>query len=365
MITKESVLEALSNVQEPDLGKDLVTLNMVRDVVVDGKNVSFTVELTTPACPLKEMIHNACVNAVHHLVDKEAVVNITMSAKVNSNRKDGKSVLPGVKNIIMVASGKGGVGKSTVAVNLALGLAQEGASVGLLDADIYGPSVPIMLGIRDERPMMTDVNGKGMIIPIERFGIKAMSIGLLIDEKQAVIWRGPMASSALKQFVGDVNWGELDYLVIDLPPGTGDVHLTLAQTIPVTGAVVVSTPQLVAAADARKAIMMFKQPQINIPVLGIVENMAYFTPAELPENKYYIFGKGGAKQMAEQFDLPFLGEIPIVQSIREGGDNGIPAVMNDEPVTKKTFTTLAQKVAQNVAIRNANLEPTKVVQMAE
>jgi ATP-binding protein involved in chromosome partitioning len=365
MITKESVLEALSNVQEPDLGKDLVTLNMVHDVVVDGKNVSFTVELTTPACPLKEMIHNACVNAVHHLVDKEAVVNIKMSAKVNSNRKDGKSVLPGVKNIIMVASGKGGVGKSTVAVNLALGLAQEGASVGLLDADIYGPSVPIMLGIRDERPMMTDVNGKGMIMPIERFGIKAMSIGLLIDEKQAVIWRGPMASSALKQFVGDVNWGELDYLVIDLPPGTGDVHLTLAQTIPVTGAVVVSTPQLVAAADARKAIMMFRQPQINIPVLGIVENMAYFTPAELPENKYYIFGKGGAKQMAEQFDLPFLGEIPIVQSIREGGDNGIPAVMNDEPVTKKAFNTLAQKVAQNVAIRNANLEPTKVVQMAE
>jgi ATP-binding protein involved in chromosome partitioning len=364
MITKEAVIAALSNVQEPDLGKDLVTLNMVQDVEIDGKNVSFTVILTTPACPLKEMIEKACVNAIHLLVDKEAVVTVNMTANVNSNRKDSKAILPGVKNIIMVASGKGGVGKSTVAVNLALGLAQEGAKVGLLDADIYGPSVPIMLGLRDERPQMTNVNGKGMIVPIERYGIKAMSIGLLIDEKQAVIWRGPMASSALKQFISDVYWQELDYLVIDLPPGTGDVHLTLVQTIPVTGAVIVSTPQAVAAADARKAIMMFGQQQINIPILGIVENMAYFTPAELPENKYYIFGKGGAKRMAEQFELPFLGEIPIVQSIREGGDKGIPAVIDDEPVAKKAFTELAQHIAQNIAIRNANLEPTKVVQMA-
>lgn len=364
MITKEAIMTALSNVQEPDLGKDLVTLNMVQDVEIDGKNVSFTVILTTPACPLKEMIEKACVNAIHLLVDKEAVITINMTAKVNSNRKDSKTILPGVKNIIVVASGKGGVGKSTVAVNLALSLAQEGAKVGLLDADIYGPSVPIMLGLRDERPKMMDVNGKGMIVPLDRYGIKAMSIGLLIDEKQAVMWRGPMASSALKQFISDVYWQDLDYLVIDLPPGTGDVHLTLVQTVPVTGAVIVSTPQAVAAADARKAIMMFKQPQINIPILGIVENMAYFTPAELPENKYYIFGKGGAKLMAEQFELPFLGEIPIVQSIREGGDKGIPAVIDDEPVSKKAFTTLAQHVAQNIAIRNANLEPTKVVQMA-
>jgi len=319
--------------------------------------------LTTPACPLKEMIEKACVNAIHHLVDKTAMVKVHMTANVNSNRKDNKSVLPGVKNIIMVASGKGGVGKSTVSVNLALGLAQEGAKVGLLDADIYGPSVPIMLGIRDERPKMTDINGKGMIVPIERYGIKAMSIGLLVDEKQAVIWRGPMASSALKQFISDVYWEELDYLIIDLPPGTGDVHLTMVQTVPVTGVVVVSTPQAVAAADARKAIMMFKQPQINVPILGIVENMAYFTPQELPDNKYYIFGRGGAKQMAEQFELPFLGEIPIVQSIREGGDKGTPAVMDDEPVAKNAFASLARAVAQNVAIRNANLQPTQVVQM--
>jgi ATP-binding protein involved in chromosome partitioning len=363
MITTEQVLKALSNVQEPDLGKDLVTLNMVKDIEVEGKNITFTVVLTTPACPLKEMIERACVNAIHILIDKEAVVKVNMTANVGSNRKDNKAVLSGVKNIIMVASGKGGVGKSTVAVNLALGLSQEGAKVGLLDADIYGPSVPIMLGMRDERPKMMDVNGKGMIVPIERYGIKAMSIGLLVDEKQAVIWRGPMASSALKQFISDVYWGELDYLVIDLPPGTGDVHLTLVQAVPVTGAVIVSTPQAVAAADAKKAIMMFKQPNINVPILGIVENMAYFTPTELPENKYYIFGKGGGLQMAEQFDLPYLGEIPIVQSIREGGDRGIPAIMDDESVTKDIFTKLAQNIARNVSMRNANLEPTKVVEI--
>jgi ATP-binding protein involved in chromosome partitioning len=286
-----------------------------------------------------------------------------MTANVVTNRKDNKSVLPGVKNIIMVASGKGGVGKSTISVNLAIGLAQEGAKVGLLDADIYGPSIPIMLGIRDERPKMTEVNGKGMIVPLERHGIKAMSIGLLIDEKQAVIWRGPMASSALKQFITDVYWQELDYLIIDLPPGTGDVHLTMVQAVPVTGAVIVSTPQAVAAADARKAVMMFKQQQINVPILGVVENMAYFTPAELPNNKYYLFGKGGARQMAEQFELPFLGEIPLVQSIREGGDKGIPAILDDQNPAHNDFVQLAQNVARNVSIRNANLEPTKVVQV--
>jgi ATP-binding protein involved in chromosome partitioning len=365
MYTKEAVLQALSNVQEPDLGKDLVTLNMVEDIQIEGKHISFNVILTTPACPLKDLIEKACINAIHILVDKEAIVKVNMSARVNSKRTDNKAVLPNVKNIIIVASGKGGVGKSTVATNLALGLAHTGAAVGLLDADIYGPSVPIMLGLRDERPKMIDIDGKGMIVPLERYGIKAMSIGLLIDEKQAVIWRGPMASSALKQFITDVYWQELDYLVIDMPPGTGDVHLTIVQTVPVTGAVIVSTPQAVASADARKAIMMLKQAQINVPILGVVENMAYFTPAELPENKYYIFGKGGAKQMAEQFELPFLGEIPIVQSIREGGDCGVPAVMGDEPLSKAAFLELAGKVAQNIAIRNANLEPTKIVHTAE
>ncbi len=365
MITKEAVLAALSNVQEPDLGKDLVTLNMISDINIDGKKVSFTVILTTPACPLKEMIERACINAIHLLVDKTAEVTVNLTANVTNNRKDNKSVLPGVKNIIAVASGKGGVGKSTVSVNLALGLAKEGAKVGLLDADIYGPSIPIMLGLLEERPKMTDINGKNMIVPIEKFGIKIMSIGLLIDEKQAVIWRGPMASSAVRQFISDVYWDELDYLVIDLPPGTGDVHLTLVQTVPVTGALIVSTPQAVAAADARKAIVMLKQPQINVPILGIVENMAYFTPRELPDNKYYIFGKGGARKMAEQFELPFLGEIPLVQGIREGGDSGVPAIIDDEPVAQEAFTALAKAVARNVAMRNANMQPTKILEMVD
>lgn len=360
-ITREDVLRALSEVQEPDLGKDLVTLNMIEDIQIDGLKISFTVVLTTPACPLKEMIEKACVNAIRLIVDRNAEVTVHMTSKVNSNRKDNRAVLPGVKNIIVVGSGKGGVGKSTVAVNLALGLAREGAVVGLLDADIHGPSIPIMLGIRDERPKMMDVEGKGMIIPIDVHGIKTMSIGLLIDEKQAVIWRGPQASSALRQFITDVAWGELDYLIIDLPPGTGDVQLTLVQTVPVTGAVIVSTPQAVAAADARKAITMFRQPQINVPVLGIVENMAYFTPAELPENKYYLFGKGGARRMAEQFEMPFLGEVPLVQSIREGGDTGLPAMVGDDAVSQAAFLAVAERVAQQVSLRNANIAPTKVV----
>lgn len=363
MITKESVLAALSNVQEPDLGKDLVTLNMIQDIEIEGKKVSFSVILTTPACPLKDMIEKACINAIHLLVDKEAEVKVNLTANTSSNRKGDKNVLSGVKNIIAVVSGKGGVGKSTVAVNIALGLAEGGAKVGLLDADIHGPSIPIMLGIRGERPMMMDIDGKPKIVPIEKYGIKAMSIGLLIDEKQAVIWRGPQASSALKQFISDVHWEELDYLVIDMPPGTGDIHLTLVQTLPVTGAVVVSTPQQVAAADAKKAIVMLKQPQINVPILGVVENMAYFTPAELPENKYYIFGKGGAEQMAEQFELPFLGAVPIVQSIREGADRGIPCILDDETISKNAFMEIVGKLARNISIRNASLEPTKVVEM--
>jgi ATP-binding protein involved in chromosome partitioning len=361
MITEEAVLKALTNVDDPDLGKDLVTLNMIKDIKIEGKDVSFTVELTTPACPMKEMIKSACVNAVRIFVDKEAQVTVNMTARVNSNRKDGGTVLPKVKNIIAVASGKGGVGKSTVSTNLALALAQEGAKVGILDADIYGPSTPMMFGIQGERPMMREVDGKGMIEPIDRFGVKVMSIGLLVDEKQAVIWRGPMATSALRQFISDVYWDELDYLIIDLPPGTGDIHLTLVQTIPITGAVIVTTPQAVAMADAKKAMMMFKQGQINVPILGVVENMAYFTPAELPENKYYIFGKNGGRNLADQFEVPFLGEIPIVQSIREGGDRGFPAVLDDEPVAKNAFIQIASEVARSVAMRNANMDPTRVL----
>ena len=296
-MTKEKILEALSNVQEPDLGKDLVTLNMVKDIEINGNDVSFTIVLTTPACPMKDLMGNASTNAIKLLVNKDANVKVNFTANTTTKRTDAGTILPKVKNIIAVVSGKGGVGKSTVAANLALALSQGGAKVGLMDADIYGPSVPIMFGVRGERPMMIDVGGeKSMIAPVERFGLKLISIGFLVDEKNAVVWRGPMASSAIKQFVTDVFWDELDYLVVDMPPGTGDIHLTLMQTVPVTGAVIVTTPQDVALADAKKGIAMFGQALLNVPVIGLVENMSYFTPAELPDNKYYIFGKDGGKR---------------------------------------------------------------------
>lgn len=364
-MTESDILNALSNVQEPDLGKDIVTLNMVKDIKINGEAVSFTVVLTTPACPLKDMIRTACVNAVKLLVNKQANVTVNFTSNTSTNRKDTKQLLPGVKNIIAVVSGKGGVGKSTVAANLALAFAAGGAKVGLMDADIYGPSVPIMFGVRGERPMMKDVNGKGMIMPLEQYGIKLMSIGLLVDEKNAVVWRGPMASSAIRQFITDVDWGELDYLVIDMPPGTGDIHLTLLQTVPVTGVVIVTTPQNVALADAKKGIAMFGQAQINVPIIGIVENMAYFTPAELPGNRYYIFGKDGGKRLAEEYDLPFLGQIPLVQSIREGGDAGKPAMVGDDILSKEAFENFAGMAARNIAIRNAAVATTKPVEVAE
>lgn len=355
-MTEEKVLEALRNVQEPDLGKDLVTLNMIKDIVIEKYYVSFTVVLTTPACPMKDHIKNACINAIKLLVNKDAVVKVNFTANTSSKRTDNKAVLPGVKNIIAVVSGKGGVGKSTVAANLALAISQSGAKVGLLDADIYGPSVPIMFGVRGERPMMMEVEGgKGMIVPLERYGIKLISIGLLVDEKSAVVWRGPMASSALKQFITDVYWDELDYLIVDMPPGTGDIHLTLMQTVPVTGAVIVTTPQDVALADAKKGIAMFGQAQLNVPIIGLVENMSYFTPAELPDNKYYIFGKDGGKRLADEYDLPFLGQIPLVQSIREGGDTGVPVMIGDDDITKKAFEGFANQVVRSVAKRNANI----------
>ena len=361
-MTKEKILEALSNVQEPDLGKDLVTLNMVKDIEIDGNNVSFTIVLTTPACPMKDMIATASTNAVKLLVNKEAVVKVNFTSNTTTKRTDNKMILPEVKNIIAVVSGKGGVGKSTVAANLALALSQSGAKVGLMDADIYGPSVPIMFGVRGERPMMMEIGGKGMIAPLERYGIKLISIGFLVDEKNAVVWRGPMASSAIKQFVTDVYWGELDYLVVDMPPGTGDIHLTLMQTVPVTGAIIVTTPQDVALADAKKGIAMFGQAQLNVPIIGLVENMSYFTPAELPDNKYFIFGKDGGKRLADEYDLPFLGQIPLVQSIREGGDTGVPVMMGDDMITRKAFEGFAAHVVRSIAMRNANISAEKIAE---
>jgi ATP-binding protein involved in chromosome partitioning len=362
-MTEADILKALSNVQEPDLGKDLVTLNMVKDIAIAGNEVSFTIVLTTPACPMKDMMRMASENAVKLLVNKEAKVTVNFTANTTTTRKDNQQVLAGVKNIIAVVSGKGGVGKSTIAANLALALAEGGASVGLMDADIYGPSVPMMFGVRGERPLMKEVNGKGMIVPLEKYGIRLMSIGLLVDEKNAVVWRGPMASSAIRQFVTDVDWGELDYLVIDMPPGTGDIHLTLMQTVPVTGVVIVTTPQNVALADAKKGIAMFGQAQINVPIIGLVENMSWFTPTELPDNKYYLFGKEGGKRLAEEYDLAFLGQVPLVQSIREGGDEGVPAMVGNDTISKQAFRDFTATAVRNIAIRNANVSVTTPVEV--
>jgi len=363
-MSEEEILTALSTVQEPDLHQDLVTLHMVKDMKITGNIIAFTIVLTTPACPLKDKIKNDCIRAVH-AIHPSAVVQVNFSSHTTSLRTDKTELLKGVKNIIAVVSGKGGVGKSTVAVNLALAIGESGAKVGLMDADIYGPSVHIMFGVRGERPVMHDVDGKGMIVPIEKYGIKLMSIGLLVDEKQAVVWRGPMVSSAIKQFVSDVDWGELDYLIIDMPPGTGDIHLTIVQTVPVTGVIVVTTPQLVALADAKKGIAMFGQPGLKVPVIGLVENMSYFTPAELPDHRYYIFGRQGGQNLASEYDIPFLGEIPLVQSIREGGDAGIPVMMSGDAVSKKAFIDFSDNAVRGIAMRNAHLAVTQVSPIGE
>jgi len=362
-ITEDKILAALSTVEEPDLKKDLVTLNMIKDINIEGTSVSFTVILTTPACPLKELIKNNCTKAIKEHVGDQVEVTVNMHAEVTSVRNNAP-VLPDVKNIIAVASGKGGVGKSTVTSNLAISLAKSGAKVGIIDADIFGPSIPVMFNTESAKPGVVKANGKNMIIPVEQYGVKLLSIGYLAPPENAVVWRGPMASSALRQFLSDTDWGELDYLLIDLPPGTSDIHLTLVQTVPVTGAVVVTTPQKVALADAQKGVSMFRQKQINVPVLGIVENMSYFTPEELPENKYYIFGKDGGKVLARRYEVPFLGELPLVQSIRESGDEGEPIVMKNEVVTE-AFNHIASELARSVALRNANMEKTARVEIQQ
>ncbi|MFT5723900.1 MAG: ATP-binding protein involved in chromosome partitioning [Bacteroidia bacterium] len=344
-ITKEAILSALSHVDDPDLNKDLVTLNMIQKIEIDENQIRFDVVLTTPACPMKDMIQNACVNAVQHFVSKDLEVIPNMTSNVTSSREE-KEVLPGVKNIIAVASGKGGVGKSTVAINLARSLSDSGASVGVLDADIYGPSMPTLFGLQGGNPKQVD----GKMEPLMKDGIKVMSIGFLVDENQAIVWRGPMASSAIKQFTTDVNWGELDYLILDLPPGTGDIHLTISKQVPVSGSIIVTTPQTVALADCKKAVNMFINPNINVPVFGIVENMSYFSPKDQPDKKYYLFGKGGGTLLAEQFDLPLLGEIPFVESIRESGDKG--EALGKSDVVREAYNKLAGEVARHIAIKN-------------
>ncbi len=351
-MNKQAVLQALSHVQEPDLKKDLVSLNMIRDLEINGNQVSFTVVLTTPACPLKEKIREDCQEAIW-AVFPQAQIQINMQAEVTSILK--ASNLPGIKNIVAIASGKGGVGKSTVTANLAVALAQTGARVGVIDADIFGPSMPVMFGVEYKKPLVQEIQGKQYIVPVEQYGVKLISMGFLAPAESAVVWRGPMASKALLQFLNDVYWGELDYLLIDLPPGTSDIHLTMAQAMPLTGVVIVTTPQKVALADAQKGLMMFRQGSINIPILGIVENMAYFTPAELPQNKYYIFGRDGGKVLAERYGVPFLGEIPLVQGIREAGDIGRPVIAQgeEESLTYQAFQALAENLARQIAIRNA------------
>ena len=360
-LTKDNILKTLSRVQDPDLKKDLVTLGMIQKIEINGNKVSFNVVLTTPACPLKEVIKNNCLEVLEEDFGKEPEWELFMTSLVTTVR-DAAPVLPQVKNIIAIASGKGGVGKSTTAVNLAVSLAKTGAKVGLIDADISGPSIPTMFNVEAEQPAVKKVGDKNIIIPIEQYGVKLMSIGFLTPVYSAVVWRGPMASSALKQFISDVDWGELDYLLIDLPPGTSDIHLTMVQTVPVTGAVIVTTPQKVALTDANKGLSMFRQPQINVPILGVIENMAYFTPEELPDNKYYLFGKEGGRKLAEKYDVPFLGEIPIVQSIRESGDSGYPVVLKDG-ITQESYMKLAEEIARQIAIRNASMGKTEVVEI--
>lgn len=354
-ITIQSVLDALKYVDDPDLKKDLVTLNMVKDVAVDGKNISFTVVLTTPACPMKDMIHNACMNAILHYVDKEAKVKINMTATVTTKKEKDETTLRDVKNIIAVASGKGGVGKSTVAANLALGLARQGAKVGLVDADIYGPSQHIMFGVESDSPGSAEFEGQKKMSPVISYGVKINSIGFLAGPNQVIALRGPMASKALSQLFYETVWGELDYLIVDLPPGTGDIQISLCSQVPLTGAVVVCTPQDVAISDARKGIALFQLPQTNVPILGLIENMAWFTPEELPNNKYFIFGKDGVKNLAEELHLPLLAQLPLVQSVREASDAGRPAVMQDNTPQAISFMELAQNVAQQIAIKNASL----------
>ena len=356
---KENLLKALSSVAEPDFKKDIVSLGLVSEINISDQSVSFTVAIQNAAMHARKRMVEACEFAVERFFDQNynLSINVVTMKKAEASQK----VLPNIKNIIAVTSGKGGVGKSTVASNLAVGLVKKGFKVGLLDADIYGPSSPLMFDCQHYRPSSKKIDGKQMIIPAENYGVKLLSIGFFAEINQAVVWRGPMAVKALNQLLFDALWGELDYLIIDSPPGTGDIHLSIVQALPLTGAIIVSTPQNIALADARKAIGMFKLDNINVPILGIVENMSWFSPAELPDNKYYIFGKEGAKHLAEAANIPLLGEIPLVQGIRESGDAGRPAVLQQGTPSKHAFMEMCDNVINSLNWRNENIEPTKVV----
>lgn len=358
-IDKQKIIEALRTINDPNTGQDIISVRMVEDLQVTGKNISFTLVLPSLNSPSKSELNFACIAAVGELYP-DAEVHVHLKARAPEAAQN-QSIIPHVKNIIAVASGKGGVGKSTVAVNLALGLKALGAKVGLMDADLYGPSIPTMFGLQKERPKIKDIHGKPKMLPIERYGIPTMSIGYIIEPEQAVVLRGPRLSGVIRQFFQECVWPPLDYLILDLPPGTGDIHLTMVQTAPVTGVVMVTTPQEVAVADAIKGMNMFRLQNVNVPILGVVENMSWFTPEELPNNKYYLFGEGGGKKLAKMGNTMLLGQVPIVQSIRECGDKGEPAMVNGSGIVKEAFEKIAKNTARQIALRNEMLAPTQVI----
>ena len=363
-LDRKEILKALETITVAGEGKNMVESGAVTNVLTFGEEVVVDLTLSTPAMHIKKRAEDDIRKLIHETFSSNinVKVNIKIEAKENPNEIKGKAIA-GIKNIIAVASGKGGVGKSTITANLAVSLAKMGFSVGVLDADIYGPSMPIMFDVETEKPLSTTVDGKSKMKPVENYGIKMLSIGFFTAPSQAVIWRGPMASKALNQMIFDADWGQLDFMLIDLPPGTGDIHLSIMQSLPITGAVIVSTPQVVALADAKKGVSMFLSEAINVPVLGIIENMAYFTPDELPNNKYYIFGKEGAKNLAIDLQVPFLGEVPIVQSIREAGDYGRPAALQTGAVIESIFEEITRNVVQETVNRNQNLAPTEAIKI--
>lgn len=361
---KQDILNALNTISAPGEGKSLVESEAIKNIVIFDKEVIVDVAISNPSLQAKKKTEVEIMKVIHDKVDQKIDVKVNViveNAKVERIVPEKK--IPGIKNIIAVASGKGGVGKSTVTANLAVSLAKMGFSVGILDADVYGPSMPIMFDVMTERPLAVNINGQSKMKPIENYGVKILSLGFFTEANQAVIWRGAMASKALNQMIFDAHWGELDFMLIDLPPGTGDIHLSIVQSVPVTGAVIVSTPQAVALADAKKGVAMFKQDNIKVPVLGIVENMSYFTPEELPENKYYIFGQSGAKHLAEDLDTAFLGEIPLVQSIRESGDVGRPVALQTNSKLEEAFAEVTKNMLSELVKRNESLPPTEVVRI--
>ena len=362
---KQDIEQALKTITVPGEGQNMIESKAVKNIMVFADEVIVDITISNPSLQAKKRTEVDILKTIHELVYAKAKIKVNVKVEASTQPKNeikGKSI-PGIQNIVAVASGKGGVGKSTVTSNLAVTLSKMGFKVGILDADIYGPSIPIMFDVQNEKPLAVNVDGKSKMKPVENYGVKVLSIGFFTKPDQAVVWRGPMAAKALNQMIFDAAWGALDFLLIDLPPGTGDIHLSIMQSLPITGAVVVSTPQTVALADAKKGVAMFQQESINVPVLGIIENMAYFTPEELPENKYYIFGKEGAKHLAEDLNIPFLGDIPLVQSVREAGDLGRPAALQESTPIEAAFNKITQNVAQEVVRRNTALPPTDAIKI--